>query len=71
MFPACQTNVGIPPLVERECHHYILHLLEINLHQGLPLVNNGGQSLSLFESGNQGPMDPSEYVYLPLVEIYW
>ena len=43
-------------------------LVERNLHEGLPLVESGDQSLPLVKSGDYGPMDPSEHVCIPLVE---
>ena len=46
----------------------MLPLVDINVHQGLPLVESGDQSLHLFDSGNQGPMDPSKHVFLPLLD---
>ena len=64
-------QVGILTLVESYFHHWILPLVERNVYQGLTLVEIGNQSLPLVESGDQGPMDPSEHVCIPLVERYW
>ena len=61
-------QVGMLPLVERDCHHCMIPLVERNVHQGLPLVKSGYQSLPMFESDNQGPMDPIEHVCLHFVE---
>ena len=61
-------QVGMLPLIERDFHHWMLPLVERNVHQGLPLVESYNQSLPLVEIGNQGMMDPSEYVCLPLVD---
>ena len=61
MIPIVERNVhqvGMLQLVERECHHWMLPLVEKNAYQGPPLV----------DSGNQGLMDPNEQVCLPLVE---
>ena len=56
------------PLVEREFHHWILPFVEINVNQGLPLVESGNQCLPLVESGDKGLMDTSEHVCIPLVK---
>ena len=62
MIPLVERNlhqVGMPLLVERDFHHWMLPLVERNVHQILTLV----------ESGDQGPMDPTDHVCLPLVDM--
>ena len=84
MLPLVDINahqVGMLPLVEGGCCHWMLPLVKINVPQGIPiiyigdqcltLVESGKQVLQLVDSGYQGPMDPIEKVFLPLVEIYW
>ena len=61
-------QVMMLPLVERDCHQWMLPLVEINGDQGVPIVDSGDQSLPLVDSGYQGPMHPSEHVCLSLVE---
>ena len=61
-------QVGIPPIIDRICHHWMIPLVEINVHHGLPLVDSGDQRICLVKSGDQGPMDPSNHIFLPLVE---
>ena len=71
MLPLVERNlhqVGMLLLVERDCHHWVIPLLERNVHQGLHLVDSNDQSIPLVESGDQGPMNPSEHICLPLVE---
>ena len=46
----------------------MLPLVERNVHQGIHIFESGDQSLHMVESGDQGHMDPSKYVWLPLVE---
>ena len=45
-------QVGMLPLVERDFYHWILPLVERNVHQGIPLVVSGNQIFPLVESGN-------------------
>ena len=74
MLPLVERNVpkvGIITLVDRECHHLILLIVERNLYQGLPLVDSGYQGLLLVDSGDQELMDPIEQVCLPLVDRDW
>ena len=71
IIPLIDLNVhqfGMLLLVERDYHHWMLHLVERNMYQGIPLFESGDQSLPLVESGNQGPMDTSNHVFLPLLE---
>ena len=45
MLPIVERNVhqvGMLPLVERKCNHWMLTLVEINVHQGIPIVESGG-----------------------------
>ena len=44
MIPLFEINVhqvGILHLVERDCHHRVIHFVEINVYQGIPLVEIG------------------------------
>ena len=50
-------KVWIIPLSDRDCYHWMLPLLERNVHQGLPIVYSGDHNLPLVDSGEQGPMD--------------
>ena len=71
MLPLVEINlyqVGILPLVERDFHHWRIPLVEINVHQCLPIVESDDQILPLVEIGNQGPMDPRKHTCLSLVE---
>ena len=71
MLPLVDINVhqvGMHPLVERECHHCMLPLVERNVNQDLPLVESGDQCLPLVESDDHGTMDPRKNFFLPLVE---
>ena len=52
MIPLVEINahqVGMPSLVEKDFHHWMLPLMEINVYQGLPLVETGDYSLPLAE----------------------
>ena len=64
------SQVGMLLLVEMECNHWMIPIVEINVHPGIPLVESGNQGLLLVESGEQGPIYPSEPVFLPLVDRY-
>ena len=61
MLPLVERNVhqvGMLPLVEMDCHHWMFLTVDRNVHQDLPIVDSGDQILPLVDSGDQVPMDP-------------
>ena len=48
----------------------MIPLVKRNLHQVRPIVDSGDQNLHLVDIGDQGPMDTSNRICLPLVDKY-